>query len=77
MKHGPKAYSIVRQSVKCSSIFVRHKSLKTQFNSIKKQYPGYILLFQVGDFYEIFGDDAGDVIPPSKSVVAPPSRSMT
>ena len=30
----------------------------SQFDRIKKQYQDYILLFQVGDFYEIYGDDA-------------------
>ncbi|WP_185855406.1 DNA mismatch repair protein MutS [Blattabacterium cuenoti] len=29
-----------------------------QYNDIKSKYPGTILLFQVGDFYEIFGKDA-------------------
>lgn len=31
-----------------------------QFESIKKQYKDYILLFQVGDFYEIYGEDASE-----------------
>lgn len=34
-------------------------SVTSQYESIKEQYPDYILLFQVGDFYEIFGKDAG------------------
>ena len=29
-----------------------------QFNSIKAKYPGALLLFRVGDFYETFGEDA-------------------
>ncbi|WP_185868908.1 DNA mismatch repair protein MutS [Blattabacterium cuenoti] len=29
-----------------------------QYNNIKNKYPDTILLFQVGDFYEIFGKDA-------------------
>ncbi|WP_185861150.1 DNA mismatch repair protein MutS [Blattabacterium cuenoti] len=29
-----------------------------QYNDIKTKYPDTILLFQVGDFYEIFGEDA-------------------
>eukprot|EP00731_Ephydatia_muelleri_P018988 Em0011g1028a len=58
MKHSLTSSAIVRQSVACSYTFVRRTSLKTQFSNIKKQYPGYILLFQVGDFYEIYGDDA-------------------
>lgn len=29
-----------------------------QYNSIKIKYPGTLLLFRVGDFYETFGDDA-------------------
>lgn len=29
-----------------------------QFDRIKQQYQDYILLFQVGDFYEIYDKDA-------------------
>ncbi|MEQ9443768.1 MAG: DNA mismatch repair protein MutS [Cyclobacteriaceae bacterium] len=29
-----------------------------QYNRVKTQYPGAILLFRVGDFYETFGEDA-------------------
>ena len=29
-----------------------------QYNSIKTKYPGALLLFRVGDFYETFGEDA-------------------
>ncbi len=29
-----------------------------QYNEIKKRYPGSILFFRMGDFYEMFGDDA-------------------
>ncbi len=29
-----------------------------QYNSIKAKYPGALLLFRVGDFYETFGEDA-------------------
>ena len=32
--------------------------LARQFNQIKAKYPGAILLFRVGDFYETFGEDA-------------------
>lgn len=32
--------------------------LMAQYNQIKTKYPGAILLFRVGDFYETFGDDA-------------------
>lgn len=32
--------------------------LHRQYNQIKTKYPGAILLFRVGDFYETFGDDA-------------------
>ncbi|WP_353134210.1 DNA mismatch repair protein MutS [Pseudopedobacter sp.] len=30
----------------------------TQYNQIKTKYPGALLLFRVGDFYETFGEDA-------------------
>ena len=29
-----------------------------QYNSIKKKYPSAILFFRMGDFYEMFDDDA-------------------
>ena len=32
--------------------------LMKQFNAIKAKYPGALLLFRVGDFYETFGEDA-------------------
>ncbi|GAB3257438.1 DNA mismatch repair protein MutS [Larkinella harenae] len=32
--------------------------LNRQYNQIKAKYPGAILLFRVGDFYETFGEDA-------------------
>ena len=36
----------------------RETPLMKQFNTIKAQYPGTLLLFRVGDFYETFGEDA-------------------
>lgn len=32
--------------------------LMQQYNAIKAKYPGALLLFRVGDFYETFGEDA-------------------
>src|SRR5687768_9246440 len=32
--------------------------LMKQFNQVKAKYPGAIVLFRVGDFYETFGEDA-------------------
>ena len=32
--------------------------LMKQYLDIKAQYPDVILLFRLGDFYELFGDDA-------------------
>jgi len=32
--------------------------LMEQYNQIKSKYPGALLLFRVGDFYETFGEDA-------------------
>jgi len=32
--------------------------LMKQYNAIKVKYPGAMLLFRVGDFYETFGEDA-------------------
>ena len=30
-----------------------------QYHKIKQQYPDYILFFRLGDFYEMFYEDAG------------------
>lgn len=37
---------------------VKETPLNRQYNQIKAKYPGALLLFRVGDFYETFGDDA-------------------
>jgi DNA mismatch repair protein MutS len=36
----------------------RETPMMKQYNQFKAQYPGAILLFRVGDFYETFGEDA-------------------
>lgn len=40
------------------SIKVKETPLMKQHNAIKAKYPGALLLFRVGDFYETFGEDA-------------------
>src|SRR6476620_5331455 len=40
-----------------SGAFVETPLMK-QYNAIKAKYPGALLLFRVGDFYETFGEDA-------------------
>jgi len=37
---------------------VKETPLNRQYNQIKAKYPGALLLFLVGDFYETFGEDA-------------------
>ncbi|PWK17007.1 DNA mismatch repair protein MutS [Arcicella aurantiaca] len=37
---------------------VHETPLAKQYNQIKAKYPGALLLFRVGDFYETFGEDA-------------------
>ena len=37
---------------------VKDTPLMKQYNAIKAKYPGALLLFRVGDFYETFGEDA-------------------
>ena len=32
--------------------------LMRQYSQIKAKYPGALILFRVGDFYETFGEDA-------------------
>ncbi len=33
-----------------------------QYFSLKNKYPDSILFFRLGDFYEMFGDDAEEVV---------------
>lgn len=40
------------------STLARRSSLMAQFQRVKAQFPDHLLLFQVGDFYELYGDDA-------------------
>lgn len=40
---------------------IKKHSLHKQFKAIKSQYEDYILLFQVGDFYELYDADASAV----------------
>lgn len=37
---------------------VSYSPLIRQYLDVKRQYPDHILLFRVGDFYEVFVDDA-------------------
>ena len=37
---------------------IKETPLMKQYNAIKAKYPGALLLFRVGDFYETFGEDA-------------------
>ncbi|MRX48783.1 DNA mismatch repair protein MutS [Pedobacter sp. HX-22-1] len=37
---------------------IKETPLMTQYSQIKAKYPGALLLFRVGDFYETFGEDA-------------------
>lgn len=34
-----------------------------QYFAIKEQYPGYLLFYRLGDFYEMFFDDAKTASP--------------
>lgn len=40
------------------SVATTETPLMKQYNAIKAKYPGALLLFRVGDFYETFGQDA-------------------
>ena len=35
-----------------------HSPIRAQYLQIKRQYPDAILLFRMGDFYELFDEDA-------------------
>ena len=40
------------------SSLARRSLLMNQFDKVKAQFADYIVLFQVGDFYELYGEDA-------------------
>lgn len=50
--------TITEVEVKSSSVL--KTPLMKQYEEMKKKHPDAILLFRVGNFYEIFGDDARD-----------------
>ena len=66
MIQGLRRYACLKGDLLCRrlgtlafSTYFRRSALLAQFNKLKKQYQQHILLFQVGDFYEIYGKDAG------------------
>ena len=42
----------------CAKIAENETPLMKQYNEVKQKYPGALVLFRVGDFYETFGEDA-------------------
>ena len=48
--------------VRRNSTLVRRSRLMSQYDKLKQQYEDYILLFQVGDFYELYGEDASKLL---------------
>ena len=51
--------SVGTGTVRRHATLYKRSALLTQFNQLKEQHQNHILLFQVGDFYEIYGQDAG------------------
>ena len=41
---------------------LKETPLMQQYNAIKAKHPDAMLLFRVGDFYETFGEDAGQLL---------------
>lgn len=52
---------MAKRSTKGRSKSTKETPLMKQYNAIKAEYPGTLLLFRVGDFYETFGADAVQV----------------
>ena len=44
------------------STLARRTSLMAQYQRVKSQFPAHLLLFQVGDFYELYSEDACELI---------------
>ena len=58
-----RAYYQVNMVCVCRySTLVRRSRLMSQYDKLKEQYKDYILLFQVGDFYELYGEDASKLL---------------
>ena len=53
----PRTFDLARRGCTNSTLY-RRSRLMSQYERVKQQYKDYILLFQVGDFYELYGDDA-------------------
>lgn len=56
--HRSRSAAVPARPWRAYSTLMRRSSLMAQFERVKSQFPGYLLLFQVGDFYELYGDDA-------------------
>ena len=55
------------------STLARRTSLMAQFHRVKAQFPDHLLLFQVGDFYELYGEDASESSTSSGEASTSPS----
>ena len=51
-------YQSTTNTQKRPAFKVKETPLMRQYNQVKVRYPGALLLFRVGDFYETFGEDA-------------------
>jgi DNA mismatch repair protein MutS len=50
--------TLIDVPISAQALADKETPLMKQYNQFKAQYPGAILLFRVGDFYETFGEDA-------------------
>jgi DNA mismatch repair protein MutS len=50
--------TLIDVPISAQALADKETPLMKQYNQFKTQYPGAILLFRVGDFYETFGEDA-------------------
>lgn len=57
----PRAKKLVRQpEPKTTSAAGKPSPIMQQYLAAKGKHPGMLLLFRIGDFYEVFGEDADD-----------------
>ena len=47
--------------------------LMRQYSAIKKEHPNALLFFRLGDFYELFNEDAVEAAPLTVAVPANPA----
>ena len=60
---SPKAMAEYEAELASQEVPEGREPAAMQYNAIKERYPNHVVLFQVGDFYELYGEDAKALAP--------------